>query len=547
MKKLLILISFTLILTSLYSQNIDFKLKQGEAIRLKGSTAVTETQELGVIDNYAYFLMKPLQTNAPNAIVLMNQNNFIYKFDLNSNLIKTTELEMNQDKKELNFEGAMKLQKNIYVFSSFQNKKDKKHYLFAQNYNTTTDVLADNSKLIAELDYSDFSKFNNTIFEKGVSPDSSKVLIFYSLVNKDNEVLRSGINVYDREMNLLWKNDNVTAQFSKGYFEFLEFKVSNSGEVYLLGEYFAEKVNYWDAAQFHSRGFFSKDTYYVDKPNYSFRVYHYTNKTAKVEGYTFELPKKYIREINIQPSDNGYVLCSGVFSDPGKVSVVGTFCFDFNSATQTIENISTLDLGKELLTKDLTADELKLFRKSIDNKQEWDPYSYILSDIKTKQNGDKYFIAEQYISGLHKASDGKNIYYQRIHLYNDIYIVNLNKQNQISKVDKIFRRQFWLDEYKFSSYKSIEKDNNLYFFFNTFIKSEKLAYNIDVLDSYIVKLDENGNQSRAIFKTKEDFKQPLPMLLNSMQISNNSILFCTFPISFKEMRNIHFQQITINE
>jgi hypothetical protein len=547
MKKHFFFISFTLIFTTIYSQNIDFKLNQGEGIRLKGSTAVTETQELGVIDNYAYFLMKPFQTTAPNAIVLMNQNNFIYKFDLNNNLIKTKELEMTQDKKELDFEGAMRLQKNIFVFSSFQNKRDKKHYLFVQNYNTSTDALTTNAKLIAELDYSEYSKFNNTTFEKEVSPDSSKVLIFYSLVTKKNEVLRSGINVYDREMNLLWKNDNVTAQFSEGYFEFLKFKVSNTGEVYLLGEHFAEKVNYWDAAQFRSRGFFSKDTYNVDKPNYAFRVYHYTDKTAKVEGYTFELPKKFIRDINIQPSDNGNVLCSGVYSDPGKVSVAGTFCFEFNTATQTIENKSTLDFGKELLTKDLNAEELKLFRRSIDNKQEWDPYGYIISDIKTKQNGDKYFIAEQYISGLHQASDGKNTYYQLIHLYNDIYIVNLNKQNQISKVDKIAKRQFWLDDYKYSSYKLIEKNNNLYFFFNTFEKSKKLAYNTDVLDSFIVRLDVNGSQTRAIFKTKEDLKQPLPMLLNSMQISDNSILFCTFPMSFSLKAELSFQQIKINE
>jgi len=547
MKIFLLLISFTIVLTTLYSQTINFKLKQGEEIRLKGSTAVNETQELGVIDNYAYFLMKPFQTNQPNAVVLMNQNNFIYKFDLNNNLIKTAELEMTQDKKELNFEGAMKLQKNIFVFSSFQNKKDKKHYLFVQNYNTTTDALNTNAKLIAELDYSDFSKFNNTTFEKEVSPDSSKVLIFYSLVDKENEVLRSGVYVYDREMNLLWKNDNVTAQFSKGYFEFMKFKVSNSGEVYLLGLHFEEKVNYWETAKFHSRGFFSKDTYYVDKPNYTYRVYHYTNKTTKVEGYTFDLPKKFIRDINIQPSENGIVICSGVYSDPGKVSVVGTFYFEYNTSTKNIENISSFNLAKNLLKKNLSEDELKLFRRSIDDKQEWDPYDYIISDIKTKQNGDKYFIAEQYISGLHKSSDGKNTYFHLIHLYNDLYIVNLNKQNQISKVDKISKRQFWLDEYKYCSYKSIEKNNNLYFFFNTFEKSKKTLYEIDVLDSFIVKLDENGNQSRTVFKTKEEFKKPLPLLLSSMQITDNSILFCTFPISFSLKVELSFQQITIVE
>lgn len=547
MKKLLILIGFNVIFTTISSQNINYKLNKGENIRMKNSNAVFNTHELGVIDKHAYFLMAPLQESVSGGTGFMNPNYFIYKFDLSNNLIKSTELELVQDKKELEFEGAMRLKKDIFVFSSFQNNKDKKHYLFVRNYNTTTDALVNNAKLIADLDYSGYSKFKNTKFTMEVSPDSSKVLIFYSLVNKNSEVLRSGISVFDAQMNLLWKNDNVTAQFSKGYFEFMKFKVSNNGEVFLLGQHFEEKVNYWEGAQFHSRGFFSKDTYYVDKPNYTYRVYYYTSKTAKVEGNTFELPKKFIRDINIQPIENGNILCSGVFSNPGKVSVVGTFCFEYNVTTQNIENISSNDFAKELLTKDLTEDELKVFRRSIDNKQEWDPYSYILSDIKTKQNGEKYFIAEQYISGLHKESDGKRIYYRLIHLYKNLYIVSLNKQTQISRIDKITKKQYWLDDYNYCSYKSIEKNNTLYFFFNTFEESKKLAYNIDVLESYIVKLDENGKQAKTSFKTKEQFKDPLPILKNSMQVSNSTIQFLAFPIKFTLKPEIFFQQITINE
>ena len=235
------------------------------------------------------------------------------------------------------------------------------------------------------------------------------------------------------------------------------------------------------------------------------------------------------------------------FSDPGKVSVIGSFCFELNMAAQTVENLSTFDFSKEMLTKDLNEQELKRFRRSIDNKQEWDPYSYITGGIKTKQNGDRYFIAEQYLNGIKTEVSGRVVYYQSIHIHNDLIVVNLNKQNQISRIDKISKRQYWLVDYKYSSYASFEKNNNIYFLFNTFEKKDSFFKNIEISDSYLLKLDENGIQTKAIFKQqKVDEKQPIPLLKNSAQIGDNAIMFGAFPISFKNPE-FEFQQIIITE
>lgn len=547
MKKHIFIICFTLIFTAIYSQEIGFQQKQSEGIRMKMSNWVIESRELGMIDNFAYFLMKPYEKTYSNEIMLGTQNHFIYKCDLNNNIIKATELLLEHDKKELDFEKAIMVQNKIFVFSSFQNKRDKKHYLFAQNYNTAAGELTNNINIAAELDYSGYSKFNNTIFDMEVSPDGSKILVFYSLLNKSNEIIRSGFNIYDNEMNLLWNNKNVSAQFSGGYFEFSKFSVSNAGEVYLLGQHYKAKENYWENAKFSSRGFLTKDTYFVDMPNYNYILYHYTNKTDKVEEYTFELPKKFIRNINIQPSESGNVICSGFYSDPKKVSVVGSFYFELNMALQSVENLSTMDFSKEMLTKDLSQEELNRYRRSINNKQEWDPYSYIIGDVKTKQNGDSYFIAEQYLYGIKKQVSGNTVYYLPIHIYNDLFIVNLNKENQISRIDKITKRQYWLVDDKFSSYASFEKNNNLYFLFNTFEKKDTFFKNLEISDSYIVKLDENGIQKNSIFKKKkEDDKLPIPSLKYSINTQENTVVFGAFPISLKH-RELIFQQITITE
>jgi hypothetical protein len=100
---------------------------------------------------------------------------------------------------------------------------------------------------------------------------------------------------------------------------------------------------------------------------------------------------------------------------------------------------------------------------------------------------------------------------------------------------------------KFSSYASFEKNNNLYFLFNTFEKKDTFFKNLEISDSYIVKLDENGIQKNSIFKKKkEDDKLPIPSLKYSINTQENTVVFGAFPISLKH-RELIFQQITITE
>ncbi len=135
MKKLLVSISLSLFLLIVQAQNIGYTLKSGEPINLKGSDFVNDVRELGMINGYAYFLFLPFQRTSPNELIFFNQNPFIYKIDLKNNIVKKTELELKADKKDLQFEGVMKLKDKLFVFSSYQNTKEKKHYLFVQNFN----------------------------------------------------------------------------------------------------------------------------------------------------------------------------------------------------------------------------------------------------------------------------------------------------------------------------------------------------------------------------------------------------------------------------
>lgn len=549
MQKFLIVICLFFILPIANAQDVGFTVKSGEVINFKMSDFATDMQELGAINGYAYFLFLPYKSaDGSFEISLSAKNPFIGKCDINNKMVKKTEIVLKQNKKKLQFEGVLKLKDQLLIFSSFQNSKDKKHYLFVQNLDPNTLELVDNIKPAAELDYSGFSKFNGTIFNIEASPDNTKVLIFYSLLNKKYEVLRSGINVYNSNLSLLWKNEDIPAQSSNGFFEFKSFKVDNDGVVYLLGEHFKDRSNYYEQAHFKARGFFSQDTYFTDIPNYTFELNKYSAKGEKIENYSILIPEKFIRSINLFPSENSIIKCVGMYAAPGKISVMGTFSFDLNLEAKQISNLSTKELGKELLSRDLNQDELKRFRRSIDNKQEWDPYDYILSDIKTKQNGDKYFVAEQYLFGQKKVTQRQGqmviINYENIYVHNDLLVVTLSIDNQIKRIDKINKRQYWLTTNHFNSYASIEKNNNLYFLYNTFEAKDSFFKNIEIGDSYITRVNENGNQLKSVFKKKADNKSPFPLLRSGINVSNGSLMYGLF--SFNN-RKYQFEQFVITE
>ncbi|MEI6899227.1 MAG: hypothetical protein WCL00_05070 [Bacteroidota bacterium] len=548
MKKWLFTLCLFLMVLLVKGQGINFTVKSGEEIKFKMSDFATGLRTLGIIDGNAFFLFLPYQSGGGPEIVIGNKSRLIGKYNLDNKLVKKTELELKQNKKELEFENALLIKKQLFIFSSFQNKKEKKHYLFVQNFDPGTVELVDNIKPVAELNYSEFSKFDYALFWFSISPDSSKVLIYYSLKNKKSEILRSGFNVYGSDFKLIWGKEDASERFSEGIIGFYRIKVDNEGGVYVVGKHYTDKSNYYDAAHFSSRGFFSKDTYFTDMPNYTFEMNKYMQFLPAPIQYSVAVPGKFIRSMNFSASEGNSITCFGVYAAPGRISAEGSFCFDLAMDSKKVSQLVTSDFGKDLLGRGLDADELRRFRRSIDNKQEWDPYDYLLSELETKQNGERYFIAEQFIPGYKKVTsyEGTRIVvsYTNIYLHNDLFLVSLKSDNQIRRTDKITKRQYWLSTNHFNSYASVEKNNNLYFLYNTFESKDGMFKSIEIGDSYITRVKENGDQAKIVFKKKGDSKDPIPLLMSAIKVSDGSLMYGLFPYN---SRRYQFDRIFIND
>ena len=544
MKKLIILLLSIIALTKVNAQDISFDLKSTENHRDKITKRTYGIKAIGHVDECTYYLFRPYIAVFNEISHGSTESHFLGKYDKDLNLIKKAEIDLKQKNKEKEFEGVYFLNGQLTLFSSFQNQNQKKHYLFAQNINKETLEKEDNIRLIGELDYSGIGKYNNTFFQYEVSEDGSKVLAFYTVLSKKNEILKFGMYLYDNELNLLWKNENVFPKFTEGVFNYKKFKVDNSGNVYLMGIHYKDKQNYYDAAGFKKNGFFSSDTYYADKPNYTYQIYKYSNAGKKEEYADINIPDKFIRSLTFVLDGSKTIICTGIYSAPGTISAIGSFVCNLNISTKGVSNIDTKELGPDLIEQGFSEKELKRFKRSIDNKAEWDPFNYKLSEVKTKENGEKYFIAEQFIEGTKVERSGNMTVYKPIYIHNDAFIVNLTGDNKITRIDKISKRQYLLITSSFNSYITVEKNSILYFIFNTMHYKDTMLKNVELGDTYLVSIDEKGNQRKVILKKEESSMQLFVMSETAISLTPNSIIYSLMSSNFKDYS---FEKLTIAE
>ena len=175
------LITFFLIITStcyVNAQRINYEIKSTDVLRDKLLERSAGLKAIGSINEHAYFLYQPYNAIYGGATIGGKMIHYIGKFDKDVNLIKKAALELDQDGKKVDFEGIQILNSKIFVFFSFQNEDKKMHYLFSRTVNEETLELKDDTKMIAELDYSGISKYKSTSVQYEVSEDYSKIMFF---------------------------------------------------------------------------------------------------------------------------------------------------------------------------------------------------------------------------------------------------------------------------------------------------------------------------------------------------------------------------------
>mgnify|MGYP001810342391 CR=1 FL=1 len=212
------------------------------------------------------------------------------------------------------------------------NSKLKKNFLFVQTFNPTLLEPENNAKMIAEIDCPDETKDNSGNFSIAISDDSSKVLVFYNLPYVKDKPESYGLQVYNNEMNLIWKNQE-TIPYNDNLFSIYEQIIDNQGNVWILGRRFDEVTK--EKRQ--------------DEANYKFQLLCYSDNGNTFTEYPLHYDDKFLINMKIAITPNRDMICAGFYSTTGMNNAKGTYFLIIDDTTKTIKSINTKDFELDFI------------------------------------------------------------------------------------------------------------------------------------------------------------------------------------------------------
>jgi len=362
---------------------------------------------------------------------------YIEKYNEDMKLKKAKEIDLRYKKKKRDLEKVLYMRDKFYLFTSFNNKAHKANYLFYQTISKKSFNLNKKIKKIAETPARD--EYREGKFNFHVSKDSSKVLVYSQLPNQKKANERFSLNVFDENMEELWSK-NINLPYPDNRFTITDYRVDNSGNVYLLGILYS-----------NPSGFLRRNT------DYQYIILAYNKEGEAADEFDVNLPGKFITDLTFRVAKNGNLVCSGFYSEKGTYSIKGTYFFQMNPETQEVLNENYKEFEFDFVTEyysNRKKRKAKSAEQSNNRKREAELYRYSLNDLILRSDGGAVLIAEQYFvereqnrgfyspySRFNNRNFGNNREIEYHYNYNDIIVVNIRPNGEIQWASRIPKRQ----------------------------------------------------------------------------------------------------------
>lgn len=413
---------------------------------------------------------------------------YVEKYNANMDLQRAEKIALSYNKKPLQFEDLIKLNGQLYLLTSFNNKGKETTFLF---YQTLSQRLTPSKKItkIAQINTGSWTKQGS--FDLEISKDSSKVLVYGQLPYKKNEAERFTLNIFDNTFTPVW-NREIILPYSDELLSLVDYQIDNNGNVYILGKLFRDKL------RSHRNG----------KPNYHYIILSYSQDKSQATEYKIDLNDKFITDLTFKIGNDGNLVCAGFYSEKKSYSIKGTCFFGLNAQTKETFNIHLKQFDFDFLTEYMTESSKERARKAEergDEKRAPELYRYSLDELILRSDGGAVLVAEQYyVEKVQNYSRyGYNRYpygtttndYTYYYNYNDIIVVNIRPNGEIEWATHIPKRQQTRDDGGYySSYAMATVRDKLYFVFNDNIRNfstkenrrnQNRIYNFDGRNSVI--------------------------------------------------------------
>ncbi len=375
----------------------------------------------------------------------------IEHYDSNMEFVRGEKIDLRYNKKDRDFEDVIMLDGQLYLLTTFNNDAKKKNYLFTQKISKRLQPAKDIKK-IAEIDTR--NKAREGSYDFHISRDSSKVLVYNALPLKNRDAEQFALQVFDNTFESLWSK-NVTLPYDNDRFAVEEYKVSNTGDVYMMG------VIYQDKNRTRRRG----------KPTYSYTVLAYTKDGDKKREYRISLDDKFITDLTFEIDNDGDLVCSGFYSNKGTYSIKGTYFFKIDTETKEVYDKNLKEFDFDFITEDYNDRKKERLRRAEERESNRAPelFQYDLDKLILRSDGGAILVAEQFF--IEQRYNNFNRYgnttFDIFYYYNDIIVVNIKPNGEIQWASRIPKRQLTSnDQGYFSSYAMAIGKDKLYFVYN---------------------------------------------------------------------------------
>lgn len=427
--------------------------------------------------------------NEDNVYQLIENRKDLYIQKMNKDLVVLAkeELDHEHNDKDMNFEDLIVFHDNYLVFLSQYDKKTDQKTLFLR--------LGDSGSLKerpgqTELASVTSRKKDRISFDVRISPDSSKILVYYQLPFERQGQEKFGLKVFNENMDVYWE-DEVELPYADDHFSIENFKVMDDGTVLVVGVKYEDKRT-------------TKRLKRQEKSYYEYHVLVYEDAHAEVKDYEIELDDWFIQDLQLAIGDDGNIIGAGFYSTRGTWSIRGTFFVTFDRETKDVIHKSFKEFDEDFMTMYMTEKEERKAKKKADKKdKELEMYEYDLSDIILRDDGGAILVAEQYYSYVvtTRSTDSNGITTTRYtyhYIYNDVVVVNMNSSGEIDWAAKVPKRQHTINDGGFySGFGLTVVDDKMYFIYNDngknlYLKEGEKIFNFNAKKDFLVMLSTVG-------------------------------------------------------
>jgi hypothetical protein len=499
---------------------------------------------IGAVDQSLYYLHVPQEQvwNEENAG--FNPLFYISKIDTNLNTQIRREVPLYHKRYLTTFESAILFDGKLWVFSSFTNRKAKKHYLLGREISLQTLNPAAEMRVMGVLDFSDWKNRPATMFMCQLSENNDRLMINFAFIDQNQSVLKRTLYVYHEGMTQDWYTEHAT--LGENPSEVLRINgsvVSDEGSIYQYGRLFPSWKVSWYRALINRRVGNIRETLHPPWPDFKYFIQHYSLDDRKGTIYTFALPEHFVRNMRIKPLDNGEILCYGICSDKGMISASGGFVCRFNPHTGRVSDLIIAPIDSRLKSDCFSEAEMKEYKKHIGNQDEWDPFEYTLSELKTRTDGTHFFIADQTLNGRRVESGRDAIFYSDIYYGNSLFVFSMDTTKGDMKAERIDKMQNMYPTNWLGGYIVTEYNGDLWFLFNQLPRVLGYHKKRHIGEIRLVQLSPDGTRKTKVLEKDVTFHTLCVLPETMHKVSPGAMIYGTLSFSH---RKIGFEKLTIH-